>query len=64
MSVTEIAVGEDAFGCEVIEEGFAPGLDNWSEEGLGRFGLEAGAMIVGSDTAALEAFPLEVGHER
>jgi len=56
MSVTEITVGDDVYRCDVLKEGFAPSLDDWTEEGLGHFHLEGESMIVDAREGGYTAF--------
>jgi hypothetical protein len=64
MGVTELRVGSDAYRCEIIKRGFGPNLDDWHEEGLGRFRWQDGHMIVDAREGGYSAFyrrPLPAG---
>jgi hypothetical protein len=56
MSAVEIEVGPDRYEGEVLLRGFGPDLGGWHEEGLGRFRLEGGAMLIDAREGGYSAF--------
>ena len=56
MSAVELRAGDDVFRGEVLTRGFAPGLDDWFEEGLGHFTLRGGELLVDAREGGYTAF--------
>jgi hypothetical protein len=56
MSAEELRVGGDEFRGRVLKRGFGASLDDWFEEGLGRFSLRDGRMVIDALEGGYTAF--------